>query len=456
MRASASARCVLLASFALSASARAQTPVTFPPSITLPNYNRVPIGQMSSLEGGAFVARANDSSANWYNPAGLALADKSSLSANATLFESTSVTADGLGDSSKSRTGASVPAFLGNVLPLPIGGGKLYGGFSITQPISWAQAIDTDLAVTHPGSSERLVYAADTSFSRLSPGVALGYAPRPGWRVGIGASVEVTDFASTLDVSDRAEGTGGPKSILVSLRGKGSVTHARLTLGTQVDVNPDFRIGAVLRTPGLRLQQSGSLTFETVGAGPDGTVDILFRDQDAEYDYKLPLELWIGASYKIGKAEVELDLKGYNSVSSYVTFGSNLTTRIITTEGPGTTPVVATQPFAPVLNSAKRIVNVALGARLPMKKGMLAHLGFFTDLSPAPGPPNSTFQKINLYGLTLGGSRPSEHFTSSFGFVYIFGSSDPIAVADLESGASVTTKLKVRSIGFIYSASYRF
>ncbi len=57
-------------------------------TLTLPNYGMTPIGQTAGLEGGAFVARANDASSNWYNPAGLALAEKSSVSSSAGTYQS--------------------------------------------------------------------------------------------------------------------------------------------------------------------------------------------------------------------------------------------------------------------------------------------------------------------------------------------------------------------------------
>src|SRR5262245_33947872 len=81
----------IAAAFTLAASLRAQHFIIQPPSftLTLPNYNRTSIGQVGGLQGGAFVARANDSSANWYNPAGLALAPKAQISSSAgtyTLF----------------------------------------------------------------------------------------------------------------------------------------------------------------------------------------------------------------------------------------------------------------------------------------------------------------------------------------------------------------------------------
>ena len=63
----------------------APTPVVTVPSVSLilPNYNSVPVGETAALEGGAFVARANYTSAGFYNPAGLALAEQSAISGSA-------------------------------------------------------------------------------------------------------------------------------------------------------------------------------------------------------------------------------------------------------------------------------------------------------------------------------------------------------------------------------------
>jgi hypothetical protein len=61
-----------------------QSSVYLPPSAVLTNYDRVLIGQEEALESGAFVARVADSTAGWYNPAGLALVRRSVIGASAT------------------------------------------------------------------------------------------------------------------------------------------------------------------------------------------------------------------------------------------------------------------------------------------------------------------------------------------------------------------------------------
>ena len=49
-----------------------ETPVLSPPpNIIVPNYNGIPTGPLGGLEGSAHVARAGDTSAPWFNPAGL-------------------------------------------------------------------------------------------------------------------------------------------------------------------------------------------------------------------------------------------------------------------------------------------------------------------------------------------------------------------------------------------------
>ena len=100
------ARPSLLALALLLAAPRAnaqQSSFFLPPSAVLTNYDRVLIGQEEALESGAFVARVADSTAGWYNPAGLALVRRSVIGASATGYELATID---LGDI-KTSTGRS-------------------------------------------------------------------------------------------------------------------------------------------------------------------------------------------------------------------------------------------------------------------------------------------------------------------------------------------------------------
>src|SRR5262252_2133343 len=62
-----------------------------PPNIIVPNYNGIPIGPLGGLEGSAYVARAGDTSAPWFNPAGLSQAG-TQLSGSVGNYQFTTVT----------------------------------------------------------------------------------------------------------------------------------------------------------------------------------------------------------------------------------------------------------------------------------------------------------------------------------------------------------------------------
>jgi hypothetical protein len=81
--------------------ALAQTNLVVPPTVLVPNYDRVFPGLQEGLEGGAVIARARDASAVFYNPAGLALSKRSALNASAQGYQPT--VRDGLQVSSRSR-----------------------------------------------------------------------------------------------------------------------------------------------------------------------------------------------------------------------------------------------------------------------------------------------------------------------------------------------------------------
>ena len=86
--------CAGAASGARAQSTAAAPVVALPPvNVLLPNYNSVTVGEIASLEAGAFVVRANDTSSIFYNPAGVTNADRTSISGSAGVFQLSSVTA---------------------------------------------------------------------------------------------------------------------------------------------------------------------------------------------------------------------------------------------------------------------------------------------------------------------------------------------------------------------------
>src|SRR5499433_4553419 len=73
-----------------------QLPVPIPKALIFPNYDNVLVGQNQALEGGAYIARVDDASANFYNPAGLVQSEKTSLNASSTGYIVTRLSSEAL------------------------------------------------------------------------------------------------------------------------------------------------------------------------------------------------------------------------------------------------------------------------------------------------------------------------------------------------------------------------
>src|SRR5512136_2186838 len=110
--------------------------VAVPPHpVMLPNYNTIPVGENGSLQGGAYVARVRDASATWFNPAGLAGAENSSVSGSAGMFQLVSVLPESIQGSGGSFQ--QMPAAVGVVVKQPLGLKRWSGGFQVTSTGNW-------------------------------------------------------------------------------------------------------------------------------------------------------------------------------------------------------------------------------------------------------------------------------------------------------------------------------
>jgi hypothetical protein len=74
------------------AAAQVEQVTTPPQNLILSNYNSVPVGPYGGLEGSAYVARVDDPSAAWFNPAGLARQSSAQVSGSAGVYQFTTVT----------------------------------------------------------------------------------------------------------------------------------------------------------------------------------------------------------------------------------------------------------------------------------------------------------------------------------------------------------------------------
>ena len=131
----------LLAPFAAAAQIApvTNTPVPLSKALVFPNYDNVLVGKEQAIEGGAYIARVSDPSANFYNPAGLVQAEKVALNASSTGYVYTSLSSKLSNTSISSSKLDNLPGYIGLVSNVPFTDTRnVRLGVSITRAVSWS------------------------------------------------------------------------------------------------------------------------------------------------------------------------------------------------------------------------------------------------------------------------------------------------------------------------------
>ena len=142
---------VALAAFPLSALAQTPDVLTSPPNIVVPNYEGIPVGPFAGLEASAYVARTDDPSAAWFNPAGLSRAKGAQISGSAGLYQYTK-----LSPSIYPGAGSSVE-HVPNLVGFTMQKGQLTGGVAILTPVSWSQTTNLEVFAPSGPNLERFL-----------------------------------------------------------------------------------------------------------------------------------------------------------------------------------------------------------------------------------------------------------------------------------------------------------
>jgi long-subunit fatty acid transport protein len=439
--------------------AGAQSSWFLPPSAVLTNYDRVLIGQEEALESGAFVARVADSTAGWYNPAGLALVRRSVIGASATGYSLDSIDLGQIQTSSGKLTLAQLPSYFGAVL-----GGDVISsdawriGFSATKPTSWSAAVN---GATLDGGVVN--YSSRVSISTLVPTISAAWAALPALRFGAGLGLAITSISQTQILSMRGTQQAGETSLLRSADGTGTIWGGQGTLGVQWDVTERLVAGASMRTPTFTILRTGSLAYENLeivqsapGQTPAGptTYESHFADPSASFTYKLPWNVNVGLAWREARFDVEVDLRFHSAIPQYTLLGSSQPITQITSYAGG--GQVQTQvPFPGLTYGASAVWNVAIGGRYQLDEAWSLHGGFYTDFAPTDTGSTDLFRSVNLYGLTAGTKLKGDHLSGSLGLGISWGSSDDFLLGD-PGGTTVSTRLSILSVALLYAIAYRF
>jgi hypothetical protein len=443
------------------AAAQSPWPVQIPKPLVFPNYDNVHPGKDQALEAGAYIARVADASANFYNPAGLVQVEKFAINASSSGWVFTRLTSEARDMSVTSFKIDNVPGFFGVVIGRPLLGVRNFRiGVSITRDVAWGPGpIDASLTGDSGGQGlDRITYSTTSSFDSWLYQVAAAWAPGSArsLRLGFSAGVTNTVYSAAATLSGAVTSTSGnPGQFLASERTDLNEWGVRFGAGIQWDVTAGLTIGAVVRSPGLRIGGGSLFTYESstvATAQPSAT--FFYRDENGRFHYELPLEASLGVAYRFGATQLELDARMHDATGTYQLYRPSVPA-LLTTHNPDGSTSSSSSPIAPLDNKARRVFNLAIGGNYRLGQTANIHGGFFTSSSPVENASESPFRQADLYGVTSGVDVQYEHFGLSIGGLYQWGSSPSTGLAFGGQTLS-SSRVKLQSFSILYAFAYSF
>src|SRR5262245_3457745 len=443
----------LLLTVAVAGPARAQLQdFTVPPTLLVPNYDRVYPGLLEALEAGAFIARARQAPALFYNPAGIALVDRTVLNASAQGYQLTTLGGSGF-EQSQGGVFETLPSFLGVVLGKEvIDWESVRLGFAVVTPV---HSDLTAIASTTPTPGQRASYTVHSGFDTLVPTFSVGWAVAPSFRLGGSIEFPYTSLSNTGQLSGEITDATTSRATLRTLATSGSTLKLRGTVGVQWDPLSWLKLGAVVRTPGLNIKSSGSFQYEALTTFSTGTRQVFFQDPKAEFQYKLPLEAGLGAALEFGPFGIEVDVRFHDGTDIYPLYASTAVGRVVdTTTG---IPVTSGLPFPGVSYRARQTWNGSIGAHWSFSDSFAISAGSYLDNSPVDPAIGAAFRKVNLIGFRAGASFRIDKLSASLGVGWEHGTGSdnlfpPVGLPVPEESAELT----LNTFTILFSISFGF
>jgi hypothetical protein len=450
-RLSTSARAAaLLATLCLSSTnawAQQALVATPPPNLVIGNYNSASVGPYGGLEGTAYVARIDDPSAAWFNPAGLVRQASAQISGSAGVYQHTLVAPSAL--QSEGGSIQQLPNFVGfTFVPRE----RYTVGVALLSTNTWVQETDAELI----SPSARLAYSADSRYGLRIAAFGIGYQRSASLRVGAGFAFSFMDLRLVQSASDRIADATGLRSLLVSARASGSALQLRAQGGVQYDAGR-WRFGGAIRSPGLTIYRSGSVFLDGVYSDGTGSSGASLFDDDAQLEYHLPWEFQGGAALVGPRAELEISLQAYTPVNAYPLLSSEQQLLQYVDEGGNAPPIVTAHPLDGFTSASRGIVNVSAGGhvRLLQNRDLRLHVGIGSNQSQvAPG--DEVFTAVDLLTWSVGVSGSLGNFRFSVGMNRQSGTDEDVMLRNPVNGEPVHSPVDVVMVGFIYSLSYQF
>ncbi|MEM9193056.1 MAG: hypothetical protein AAGF12_28030 [Myxococcota bacterium] len=405
------------------------------------NYQTFLIGDRALGMGGAFTGLADDASASYYNPAGLAMLVRSSISGSLQVnaFDRY-IVRDGFASPIGStdldhESNPTVPLFVGLVKKF----GNRHPDRVRRHAIALSTVHPTQVRRNFSATLENPMTGVETTLSvRRSDtvrwwGPSYAYRVTPRFALGVSAFLSTRSFEHEEDEVIITQGTRDPTGVFrnstLSIREslvEIDDTQIVLRIGAIYDHGP-FRFGLTFQPPAIPISGSSTInerrSFADLLADPPAAT--FFRSDQGGLDSSSPIpwELRLGASYTHGPDfHVALDVSVYGPVGSeddpVVPFG-------FADPDPITGEVPQPGIFAVQQYHANVTANMSLGMETVIAGVVPVRAGVFTDFSAAPDVPEASDilgpDQVNHYGASLSVGLRAGGYDLSVGAAVVYG-----------------------------------
>jgi len=445
---------VLLGCMAGLQSARAQQFVV-PQTLAVSNRDRIFPGLYEFSEAGAVVARVRDASATWYNPAGLALSERTTFNLSSAAYQLTM-----LGSGSARADFTQTASFQ----PIPSALGVAFGrevfqwqglrlGVGVYNEANWDSSVRLQ---DNPRPDTRVSYVMKSLYRSLVFSTGAGWALDPRYRIGAALLFDYTETSDVGQTSGDIQDGNALQTVIHSVDFSGNTLHLMAALGAQAEPLPWLSLGLVLRTPGIALVRGATVHYESQTSTLQTHQLALINDGNAEFDLRKTFKVTLGAAVRFWKIELEGDIRWYPASATYTILATSMPIQV-STQLPGQAPVVTEEQFASISFATRQVWSGSLGLRLRLSDLVTFHGGFYVDPSPVSGGINGLFQKADFAGIRGGVSFTARQgLSGSISLGYERGTAD----TTLAVGGLGTTPLPVEIsftiINLSFSIGYKF
>jgi hypothetical protein len=359
------------------------------------NQESVFLGNEAALSGGAVLPWVSDGGAPWYNPAGLATIERSSVDLSATAFvlrryalpdaARTAIAGELVQEDGSFTEVVSVPAALTLMRKLSE---RWSGALSVFVPQQEDLLVKGAFARRSPNAGYEWAFAASRRVARYYAGPSVGVKLHERMHLGLSlfatyeSRLTARDFFSTLDA------TGAPVQravITLDRKLQEKLFGTTAVLGWRWDVDDDWSVAIVVRSPLFHVDGSAELDLNTSAVtqpnGAPAQVEALRTNSDVEpraFALMEPMRTQLGLSRRIGDARLTAQFEWQSAT--------------------GRDDVVQ-----------RAIWNVRVGGVVPVSKRLELGGGLFTDRSPSTTPRDLGATKVNFYGGSVGGRYSTAH-----------------------------------------------